>query len=270
VKQKRTIVVTPEFTSFVGHGALDPACFPREPLVIGFGDMGEPAVMVLVQDEIDRGAPEHMLAFAIDRAACLRMFGNLPSLTGSWYLPADIRTLGRMLVAVEGEGEVETMLRIARSLELLCQLFGALAQERMVEYQGDTTLSERDVQRVAAAYQLVNEHWQDRLTVDEVARRSGLGKAKLTRGFRELYSCTVAEAVTERRLASARTLLLFGDLPISSIGYRCGYLNNASFTRAFARRFGMTPTEMRRREKALDSAASINGGDPWRGSRILS
>src|SRR3546814_16848494 len=90
---------------------------------------------------------------------------------------------------------------------------------------------------------------------DLIARRSGLGKAKLTQGFREMYKCTVAEAVSERRLSHARTLLSLSDLPVSSIGYRCGYQSNASFTRAFARRFGMTPTDMRRRDKAPAGSA---------------
>ena len=40
-------------------------------------------------------------------------------------------------------------------------------------------------------------------------------------------------------------MLLTTDLPVSSIGYVSGYLNNASFTRAFGRRFGHTPTDVR-------------------------
>src|SRR3546814_20099365 len=55
------------------------------------------------------------------------------------------------LVAVEGESEVAGMLRAARSLELLCRLFGALEEHRMVEFHGKTTLSEIDAKRVAAA-----------------------------------------------------------------------------------------------------------------------
>ena len=246
---KRAIIISAEFASFVGRGALDPAWLPPEPIVIGFGDMGEPAVSILTSEDIEGEAGGHILLFAISRAACLRMFGLLPSVEGSWYLSADLRELGRALVAVEGEGEVAGMLRVARSLELLCQLFGALKEHRMVEFHGKTTLSEIDAMRVAAAHQLVSEAWQEPLTVAEVARRSGLGKAKLTQGFREMYKCTVAEAVSERRLSNARTLLALSDLPVSTIGYRCGYQSNASFTRAFARRFGMTPTEMRRHEK---------------------
>jgi AraC family transcriptional activator of pyochelin receptor len=35
------------------------------------------------------------------------------------------------------------------------------------------------------------------------------------------------------------------DLPVSSIGYENGYLNNASFARAFSRRFGLSPSDFR-------------------------
>ncbi len=47
-------------------------------------------------------------------------------------------------------------------------------------------------------------------------------------------------------MRQARQMLAASDLPVASIGYRCGYLNNAAFTRAFSRRFGMAPTAMRR------------------------
>ncbi|MDK2759741.1 MAG: AraC family transcriptional regulator [Sphingopyxis sp.] len=247
MNHKLSIAVLPEFISFVGRGPCDAAILPADPIILGFGDIGEPAVCVLVPADLAWNAHDHLIVFAIGKAACLRLFERLPRPDGRWYLPADLRGLGRAVVAVEGDGEVPNMLRSARSMELLCQLFGALAENRMVEVGGATTLSEDDITRVAAAHQLVNEHWQERLTVSSVARRCGLSKEKLTRGFRELYRCSVAEAVSERRLQRARQLLAQSDLSISSIGYRCGYMSNASFTRAFGRRFGIVPTEMRRR-----------------------
>jgi len=250
MKGKQTVVVSAEFTSFVGRGPCDPAGLPPDALVLGFGDIGEPAVSVIDFADLSDDASGELLVFAVSRGACLRLFGLLPRPGGRWYLPADLRGLGRAVVAVEGDGEAAMLLRAARSLELLCQLFAALGADRMVEVRGATTLGEDDIARVAAAHQMINDHWRERLTVDDVARRCGLGKDKLTRGFRELYRCTVAEAVSARRLDSARQLLSESDLPISSIGCRCGYLSNASFTRAFARRFGMAPTEMRRHDAA--------------------
>jgi len=248
MNSKRSVLISPEFTSFVGRGPCDPRALPTDALILGFGDIGEPAVMMLGKEDLVEGATDHLVVFGVSRKACLELFDTLPKEEGRWYLPADLRGLGRALVAVDGDGPAPTMLRTARSMELLCQLFAALKADRMVEVGGATTLSEDDITRVAAAHQLVNEYFQEKLTVSTVARRCGLSKAKLTHGFRQLYQCTVPEAVSARRLDHARQLLAQSDLPISSIGYRCGYLSNASFTRAFARRFGMAPTEMRRLE----------------------
>lgn len=251
---KRVVIVSHEFTSFVGRGACDASALPPEAILLGFGDIGEPAVSVLKREDLRERANDDLVVFAVGRAACIRLFDLTPNPQGSWYLPADLRAIGRKVVAVEGDGEAADMLRAARSIELLHRLFTAFAEERMVEVCGATTLSEQDVALVAAAHQIVNEHWQERLTVGSVARRCGLNKSKLTRGFRELYRCTVAEAVSEHRLSHARQLVSASDLPISSVGYRCGYTSNASFTRAFARRFGMTPTELRQQEGRPPSA----------------
>lgn len=245
---KLTVLVSTEITSLVGRGECNAACLPADAVIIGFGDIGEPIVSVIAQSDLADTVYDDLVVLAIGRPACIRLFGLMPRLSGRWYLPADLRGLGRKLVAVEGEGEVADMLRAARSMELLCGLFAALVAKKMVEVRGATTLTEQDIGRVAKAHEMVTENWQERLTVSSVAQRCGLNKAKLTRGFRELYSCTIPEALTERRLERARELLAQSDLPVSSIAYRCGYANNASFTRAFVRRFGATPTEIRRRE----------------------
>src|SRR3546814_18453228 len=100
--------------------------------------MGEPAVSILAGENIDDEAAGHILLFAISRPACLRMFGLLPSVKGSWYLAADLRELGRALVAVEGESEVAGMLRAARSPELTRRLSRAPHAPTMVELPGHT------------------------------------------------------------------------------------------------------------------------------------
>ena len=152
--RKRTVIISTEITCFIGRGSCDLTALPADPLILGFGDIGEPAVSVMMPRALDTEAHHDLVILAINRAACRRLFGLVPKASGRWYLPADLRGVGRAVVAVEGEGEAATLLRTARGLELLCQLFAALKAGRMVEAHGTTTLSEREIALVAAAHEL--------------------------------------------------------------------------------------------------------------------
>jgi AraC family transcriptional activator of pyochelin receptor len=241
---KHSVIVSPEMTTFVGAGACDRLLLPPDALLIGFGGSGGPVVSILTFRELE--SEDHLLVFAVSRGACRRLFGTLPEPGGRWYLPSDLRALGQSIVAPECDAVAEDTLRLARSIEMLCQLFAALGAGKLVAVDGQPGLTEGDIARIAAARRIVDTRWDEKLTIDTIARSCGINRDKLTRGFRELYHCSVGEALSERRLRQARTLLAASDLPVASIGYRCGYLNNASFTRAFSRRFGMAPTTMRR------------------------
>lgn len=243
---KRPIIVSQEMTSFIGRGACDRGLLPPDALLLGFHDIGEPAVSLLDFRDLGGRVDHHLLVFAVTRGACRRLFGDLPEEGARWYLPSDLRALAQSIVDPGSDDAAADTLRLARSIELLCQLFAALAEGRLVAIEGATSLAETDIVRIAAARRMVDERWHEKLTLDDIARGCGINRDKLTRGFREIYQCTVAEALSERRLKQARHMLAASDLPVASIGYRCGYLNNASFTRAFSRRFGMAPTQMRR------------------------
>lgn len=241
---KHPVIVSPEMTTYVGRGSCDRMLLPPDALLLGFGDIGEPVVRTLTFRELEN--EEHLLVFAVARGACRRLFGDLPDPDARWYLPSDLRALGQSIVAPDSDDSSTDTLRLGRSIELLCQLFAALRAGRLVPVEGQLGLTESDIARIAAAKRIVDTRWHEKLTIENIARSCGINRDKLTRGFRELYHCSVGEALSERRLRQARTLLAASDLPVASIGYRCGYLNNASFTRAFSRRFGMAPTAMRR------------------------
>jgi AraC family transcriptional activator of pyochelin receptor len=142
-------------------------------------------------------------------------------------------------------GEPRNVYRLAKSLELLCETVRMWAEGALVPLAPEGDLSFADTRRLIDARRLIDERWHEKLTLDSIARACGLNRAKLTRGFRELFACSIAEALAERRLGEASRMLLTTDKPVSSIGYENGYLNNASFARAFSRRFGRSPSDFR-------------------------
>ncbi|MDO9369389.1 MAG: AraC family transcriptional regulator, partial [Sphingopyxis sp.] len=140
---------------------------------------------------------------------------------------------------------VEQIYRGAKSLELLCETMRLDLDDILLPHGQGAGLTVADSERLLAARRVIEERWSEKLTIEGIARLCGLNRGKLTRGFRDLFDCSIADAIAEQRLGHAGNMLVVTDLPISSIGYRCGYLNNASFTRAFARHFGVAPTRYR-------------------------
>jgi AraC family transcriptional activator of pyochelin receptor len=163
----------------------------------------------------------------------------------AFHLTAPLRAIVLALCNPPAEPEVRPVYQLAKSIEFMCETIRQFRGGELAPLSGGGQLSPADTRRMMSARRLIDERASEKLTLDFIARNCGLNRSKLTRGFKELFDCTVAQAIAERRLELARRMLLTTDLPISSVGYESGYLNNASFARAFGRRFGRSPSNFR-------------------------
>ena len=241
---KTRIDVSPEMLAFVGDGALPADDWPAE--AIGFSFRLASATFAFHPDPVAAlDLADADIAFVVTVEACRRIFGVVPTESAIWHVPSEMRAIAHGIVDCRSSGNAGTTLRLAKSIELLCVTFEKIADGSLIPADGAGALSAVEAQRIAAARRLIDERWHEKLTLESIARSCGINRAKLTRGFRSMFAMSVADAITDRRLGGARQLLLATDLPVSSIGYRCGYLNNASFTRAFSRRFGQAPSHFR-------------------------
>jgi AraC family transcriptional activator of pyochelin receptor len=235
--QKERVTVSPEMAAFIGEGPIDAAAVSADAVVLCF-TVGEDApAQVTVTTGTVPSEGRAILVLAVERGACLRVFDYAPDANIACHLPSELR----MMVAAILDCTLPEPWRI----ELLSSTFQRIVEDDLVPLAGVGQLSARDSQRIVAAKRMIDERWGEKMTLDSIARACGLNRAKLTRGFRDMFACTVADALLDRRLGAARQLLIATDLPVSSIGYQCGYLNNASFTRAFSRQFGATPSSLR-------------------------
>jgi AraC-like DNA-binding protein len=86
------------------------------------------------------------------------------------------------------------------------------------------------------------------LTVESVARAHHLSRRKLYQLF-ELLGTGPSEYIRDTRLLAASSLLSAGDrAPVAAIAGAAGFADNTTFTRAFIRQYGCTPTQWRARE----------------------
>jgi len=244
------IDVSPEMLTLVGMGALSEHRWPLAPVAFEL-DFGNPVQFRFHRRPsrrlLDCRSNEMRLLLVVSKDACDRLLGSQLDLPDgeSFFLPAELRAIALAIRDCDLPEAAATPYRLAKSIELLCEILSAERTGTLTACTGPASLSQVDVSRISVARRIVDEQWTEKLTLDQIARRCGLNRSKLSRGFREIYRCTVSEALAERRLAEARRQLLSTDLPVSLIGYRSGYLNNASFTRAFGRRFGQSPSNFR-------------------------
>lgn len=240
------IDIAAELTTLLGPSAAMVSRLPPNRIAFVMEVEG-PARLRIGTEPALAASEQGSIVLIVSSQALRELFGwSTAELHGTgFYLSAEHAAIARSLFEQRHCAGATATYRVAKSIELLCELVSALKAGALVPLPGEALLSQRDLERVTLARQIIDEQWSEKLTINHLARRCGLNRSKLTKGFRDVYRSSISEALAERRLAEARQQLLGTDLPVGVIGYRSGYLNNASFTRAFGRRFGISPSDYR-------------------------
>lgn len=165
---------------------------------------------------------------------------------GDFYLGDALAALATAAAAPAIRGAARDMYRRAKCQELLCEILEAAERGELVPCCPSAGLSRAEMERLIAARRLITDRFDEKLTLDQIARIAGLNRTKLTQGFREVFGQSVADCLADQRLSRAASALTSSDRPVSVVGYDAGYLNNASFARAFTRRYGLCPSDYRR------------------------
>lgn len=102
-------------------------------------------------------------------------------------------------------------------------------------------------------------HLDRELPLAELARHAGLSQFHLHRLFSAAAGETPKHYTLRLRLGRAAVLLLTTPDSILDIALSCGFQNHETFSRAFRRRFRMTP-------RAYRARGLVNGGGPYAGA----
>ncbi|MDF7775791.1 AraC family transcriptional regulator [Sphingomonas sp. AOB5] len=243
------IPVSPEMVIHVGTGLLGETAWPAQSSAFvfdfsttSFSHHSRPSAA-----QLDRDAGQARLILVVARTAITRLLGSKLDMRDGerFHVPASLRAIVFAIRDCQFPEGARLPYRGAKSIEAVCEILRLHDEDELVPFGAAGSLSLADSQRLMVARRFIEDKWAEKITLDTIARACGLNRAKLTRGFRDLFSCSVADAIAEQRLGEAKQMLLVTDLPVSSIGYRCGYLNNASFARAFSRHYGVAPTQYR-------------------------
>ncbi len=104
-------------------------------------------------------------------------------------------------------------------------------------------LANRGLIRVA---QLMEENIEKPLSLDRIARATGLSRRQIERLFKRDLNCVPKRYYLEMRLRRARELLLQTAMPIMDITAACGFQSPPHFSKCYRNQFGHPPSAERK------------------------
>jgi transcriptional regulator GlxA family with amidase domain len=94
--------------------------------------------------------------------------------------------------------------------------------------------------------ELMEENIEKPLSLEHIARSTGLSRRQIERLFRRHLDCVPKRYYLEMRLRRARELLLQTAMPIMDVTTSCGFKSPPHFSRCYRAQFGYPPSAERR------------------------
>lgn len=104
---------------------------------------------------------------------------------------------------------------------------------------------------VELALHYMEEHFREEITLAQLLRVSCCSRSTFSKKFKEHYGCTAIQKLNEIRLHNARTMLLMNHQEkLYSIAEKCGFDDIGYFCRMYKRRYGIPPSEERKKTES--------------------
>lgn len=88
---------------------------------------------------------------------------------------------------------------------------------------------------------LLSESLEEGVAIKRLANAVNVSESHLRRQFREYFGVSLGEYLHEYQINRAIAVMRKGEMRLSEVALHCGYASQASFSRAFRRRTGMSP-----------------------------
>lgn len=113
------------------------------------------------------------------------------------------------------------------------------------------------IESISEAISYIEENITEELSIEDIAKHACISSFYFQKGFAMLCGFTVSEYIRKRRLSLAGNDLIQSDQKIIDIALKYGYDSPDSFTKAFIRFHGVTPTAVRKEGAMIKSYAPL-------------
>lgn len=107
----------------------------------------------------------------------------------------------------------------------------------------------------------LDKNLTDKTTLDMLAKKCSISKYHLEKQFKKYIGVTPNEYIILNRIAFAKELLKYSDIPVSEIAFKIGIDNASHFINLFKIREGITPLSFRKKWNGASHKSELTGNN---------
>ncbi|MDP5172137.1 MAG: AraC family transcriptional regulator [Bacteroidia bacterium] len=154
------------------------------------------------------------------------------------------QTIARLGPRIKRLPSLEAFPRFIELLGILQALMESEEKELLHPHPVKNPFTLKDQERLRRVYAFIDQHYQRKITIREVAALSNLTEAAFCRYFKKMTRLTFVEFVNHYRIDKAKKLLLM-DHNVTEACFECGFESLSYFNRTFKKITSKNPTGFR-------------------------
>lgn len=151
-------------------------------------------------------------------------------------MTVEMHIILREIVSYSKRGVLQKLFIEAKIIKLLILIFEQFNEKNTIETSPKTPLIIK---------KFVDENFHRNIKVEDIGKLIGINQNKIRKEFKAQYHITVTDYLSELRMLKAKKMIIDKEIMIKEIAIECGYEYVQNFTRAFKKKFGISPETLR-------------------------
>lgn len=136
---------------------------------------------------------------------------------------------------------IKSMYLEGKALELLSISLNNII-EKDISNINNIKFSKTEIESIYKAKEILDNNINNHITISQLSKLICLNQFKLKTGFKEIFGKPVYTYQLDRRMELARKLLQIYNIDVKQVADRIGYANSSSFSKAFRKKYGISPS----------------------------
>ncbi|WP_336963544.1 AraC family transcriptional regulator [Chryseobacterium contaminans] len=151
-------------------------------------------------------------------------------------MTVEMHIILKEILSYSKKGVMQKLFIEAKIIKLLILVFEQFNEKNSLETASKTP---------EIIKKFIDENYHRNIKAEEIGKLIGINQNLIRKEFKAEFHTTINHYISELRMLKARKLITDKDIMIKEIAIECGYEYLQNFTRAFKKKFGVSPEFLR-------------------------